>query len=129
MSTSLIHQFPKGVGNDITTSTSTSIDENDFIPFFPGDTWEGISRQKTPPLVRPILHVPRNRKKTGARLHQTISITTANMELLTDTLADGDGDDIPLWLTTEVTAAVGMGPTIDGDTLLPLDVVIVVDNS
>jgi hypothetical protein len=50
------------------------------------------------------------------------------MELLTDTKVD-DRYDIPIWLTVEVTAAVGIDRSIDAYARIPLDVVVVVDNS
>lgn len=128
LSTSLIPQFSRDTSNYRTSSTSTSIDNGNIIPFTTEKTWRGPSRLRTPPLVRPTLQIPRNRRKTGARFIQSIPITTANLELLADIQEIDDESDVPLWLTVEVTAAVGIDRALGDDFLLPLDVIIVVDN-
>lgn len=87
-----------------------------------------LPTQRTPPLVRPTLQVSRNRIKTGARFLRRVPITTANLELIADTQDIDTQNHTPLWLTVEVTAAVGIERDIDTDTILPLDVMVIVDN-
>lgn len=128
LSTSLIPQISRSMSHGRTSSTSTSIGESDLIYFTPDKARKSAPRQRTPPLVRPTLEVPRNRRKTGARFPSRVPITTANLDLLADIQDIDDENDLPLWLTVEIAAAVGIDQCLDSDTLLSLDVVIVVDN-
>lgn len=128
LSTSFIPQFSKDISDTGTNSTSTSVDKGNIIPFTPDNTRRKPSRRRTPPLVRPTLQIPRSRRKTGARFLQSIPITTANLELLADIQDIDIQSDVPLWLTVEVTAAVGIDQGLGDGIQSPLDVVIVVDN-
>ncbi|KAK2768297.1 hypothetical protein FQN54_000150 [Arachnomyces sp. PD_36] len=107
---------------------NASIRAGSPINFTSDETRRRLSRQRTPPLVRPTLEVSRNRKKTGARFLRLIPITTATLELLADTQDIDTQNNAPLWLTVEVTAAVGTDRDFDPDIILPLDVMVIVDN-
>lgn len=121
-------QLSRDTSNSRASSNSTSIDNGDITHFTHDKNCRGPSRLRTPPLVRPTLQIPRNRRKTGARSIQDIPITAANLELLADVQDIDDTSDAPLWLTVEITAAVGIDRALGDDFLLPLDVMIVVDN-
>ncbi|WEW54868.1 hypothetical protein PRK78_000294 [Emydomyces testavorans] len=90
------------------------------------------SREDTPPLPTQQLWVPRNRMRCKSRLPRNAPVTTAVVELTADALRTESGKELSTWVSVEILARVdNLANNLDDPSSaeVPLDVMIVVDNS
>ncbi|KAI1926061.1 hypothetical protein LOZ12_000512 [Ophidiomyces ophidiicola] len=108
-----------------------SLDENHTSTPSSISGWKH-DRQHTPPLPLQRLSIPRNRTKCKSRSPQKATLTTATIDVTADALKTEAGDELSTWLSAEVFARVdNLESNLENQssTDVPLDVMIVVDNS